>query len=91
MKTPRIFLAFVILVVLFIFSVNNAQSVQLIIFSYRTPPLPLFLILLFIFALGFFLAALLSALKISQLRRQLAQLHREAEALRKDGSSRQIS
>jgi len=88
MKTLRIFLAFVILVVLFIFSVNNAQSVQVIFFSYRTPPLPLFLVLIFIFALGFLLAALLSALKISQLRRQLTQLRRETESLRKDDSTR---
>ena len=91
MRTLRMFLAFVILIVLFIFCAHNAQSVQVIFFSYRTPPLPLFLILLFIFALGFFLAALLMALKVSHLRRQLAQLRREVEVLRKDSLNRQIS
>jgi uncharacterized integral membrane protein len=89
MKTLRILLASVILLVLFIFSINNAQSVQIIFFSYRTPPMPLFLILIFIFFLGFILAALFSAMKINQLNRQLNRLRREKEAT-KDDSKRPV-
>jgi uncharacterized integral membrane protein len=89
MKTLRILLASVILLVLFIFSINNAQSVQIIFFSYRTPPMPLFLILIFIFFLGFILAALFSAMKITQLNRHLNRLRREMEAT-KDDSKRPV-
>ena len=89
MKTLRILLAFVILLVLFIFSINNAQSVQIIFFSYRTPPMPLFLILSFIFLLGFILAALFSTMKIAQLHRQINRLRREMEAT-KDDSKRPV-
>jgi uncharacterized integral membrane protein len=89
MKTLRILLASVILLVLFIFSINNAQSVQIIFFSYRTPPMPLFLILIFIFFLGFILAALFSAMKINQLNRQLNRLRRAMEAT-KDDSKRPV-
>jgi uncharacterized integral membrane protein len=88
MKTLRILLASVILLVLFIFSINNAQSVQIIFFSYRTPPMPLFLILIFIFFLGFILAALFSAMKITQLNRQLNRLRREMAT--KDDSKRPV-
>lgn len=89
MKTLRIILAFIILLVLFIFSINNAQSVQIIFFSYRTPPMPLFLIILFVFFLGIILAALFSTMKIAQLRRQLNRSRREMEALKKDDPRRQ--
>ena len=90
MKTLRILLAFVILLVLFIFSINNAQSVQIIFFSYRTPPMPLFLILSFIFLLGFILAALFSTMKIAQLHRQVNRLRREMEVLKKNDSRQPV-
>jgi len=90
MKTLRILLAFVILLVLFIFSINNAQSVQIIFFSYQTPPMPLFLILSFIFLLGFILAALFSTMKIAQLHRQINRLRRENEALKKNDSRQPV-
>ena len=90
MKTLRILLAFVILLVLFIFSINNAQSVQIIFFSYQTPPMPLFLILIFIFLLGFILAALFSTMKIAQLHRQINRLRREQEALKKYDSRQPV-
>ena len=88
MKTLRILLAFIILLVLFVFSINNAQSVQIIFFSYRTPPMPLFLILIFIFFLGVILASLFSAMKIAQLRHQHNRLRREMEALKKEDTHR---
>jgi len=84
MKTLRIILAFIILLVLFIFCINNAQTVQIIFFSYQTPPMPLFLILIFIFLLGFILAALFSAMKIAQLHRQLNRQRREMDTLKKE-------
>ena len=90
MKTLRILLAFVILLVLFIFSINNAQSVQIIFFSYQTPPMPLFLILSFIFLLGFILAALFSTMKIAQLHRQINRLRREKEVLKKNDSRQPV-
>ena len=90
MKTLRILLAFVILLVLFIFSINNAQSVQIIFFSYQTPPMPLFLILIFIFLLGFILAALFSTMKIAQLHRQINRLRREQEVLKKNDSRQPV-
>jgi len=80
MKYVKIFLALVILVVMFIFGINNAQTVQVIFFSYHSPPLPLFLILLFSFALGFVMAALVCAIRFGQLHRQIAQLRRELKA-----------
>jgi uncharacterized integral membrane protein len=89
MKTLRIILALIILLLLFVFSINNAQSVQIIFLSYQTPPMPLFLVLLFIFFLGVILAALFGAMKISQLHRRLNRLRREIEILKKDDSRRQ--
>lgn len=82
MKGLRIFLALLILVVLFIFSASNAQPVQVFFWDYRTAPLPLFLVLILLFVLGFVLAALFGAFRASRLRRQISQLRREVETLR---------
>lgn len=79
MKYVKIALALIILVVMFIFGVNNAQTVQVIFFSYHSPPLPLFLILLFSFSLGFVMAALVGAIRLGQLHRQIAHLRREVK------------
>lgn len=91
MKTLRIVLALAILVVLFIFGIYNAQLVQLTLFNYQTSHLPLFLVLIFVFFLGFFMAALYLSVKISKLRRQLDLSQREKEALLKELSSRRTS
>ena len=91
MKTARIALALLILVVLFIFSVYNAQLVQLALFDYQTPHLPLFLVLIFVFFLGFFLSALYWAMKISLLRRQINMLQREKDSLQKELAGRRAS
>jgi uncharacterized integral membrane protein len=84
MKALKIFFALVILVVLFVFSVNNVQPVKIIFFGYQTPALPLFLVIVFIFSLGFLLSALLCAFKVSKLRRQVSQLQKETGDLRKE-------
>jgi len=81
MKVARTVLALIILVILFVFSIYNAHLVQLTLFNYQTPHLPLFLVLIFAFFLGFFLSALYCAVKISLLRRQVGQLQREIEGL----------
>lgn len=47
MKTMRIVLAAVILVIFFTFSFYNAQLVQLLFFKYQTPHLPLFMVFFF--------------------------------------------
>ena len=91
MKTLRIVLSLVILVVLFIFSIYNAQLVQLTLFNYQTPHLPLFLVLIFIFFLGFSLSALYCSVKVPLLRRQLSHLQREKDALQKDLADRRSS
>jgi len=81
MKVARTALALVIVVVLFVFSIYNAHLVQLTLFSYQTPHLPLFLVLIFAFFLGFFLSALYCAVKVSLLRRQIGQLQKDKESL----------
>jgi uncharacterized integral membrane protein len=91
MKTLRIVLAIAILVVLFIFGIYNAQLVQLTLFKYQTSHLPLFLVLIFVFFLGFFMAALYLSVKISILRRQLDLSQREKDALQKELASRRTS
>lgn len=83
MKILRYTLALIILVVLFIFSVYNAQLVRLSLFNYQTPQLPLFLVLIFAFCLGLLLAGLFHTLKGAQLRRQVGALQREADAARR--------
>jgi uncharacterized integral membrane protein len=88
MKTIRIVLALAILLVLFIFGIYNAQLVQLTLFNYQSPHLPLFLVLIFVFFLGFFLAALYFSLKISALRRQFDLAQREKESLKKELAGR---
>lgn len=88
MKTIRIVLALAILLVLFIFGIYNAQLVQLTLFNYQSPHLPLFLVLIFVFFLGFFLAALYFSLKISALRRQFDLAQREKESLEKELAGR---
>jgi len=88
MKNGQIVLAIVILVILFIFGIYNAQLVQLTLFNYQTPHLPLFLVLIFVFFLGFFLAALFYGWKLSRLRRQLDVALREKEVLQKEVAKR---
>lgn len=73
MKYVKIALALIILLVMFVFGINNAQTVQVIFFSYHSPPLPLFLILFFSFALGFLMAALVFAIRLGQLQRKISQ------------------
>ena len=91
MKTMRIVLALIILVVLFVFRIYNPEPVQLTLFKYQTWHLPLALVLIFVFFLGFFLAALYFSIKISLLRRQLHLSQREREAMQKDLASRRNS
>lgn len=91
MKTGQLVLAIVILVILFIFGIYNAQLVQLTLFNYQTPHLPLFLVLIFVFFLGFFLAALFYRWKLSRLRRQLDVAQREQEVLQKEVAKRNES
>jgi uncharacterized integral membrane protein len=70
MKTAKITVALIILVVLFIFSVNNSQIVEIVFLGYRSPGMPLFLIIIFMFLLGGALAGLLAAIRFSQLHRK---------------------
>ena len=63
MKIVKSSLLLAILVILLVFSIYNGQPVELRFFSYHTPKLPLFLLLLFTFALGFILASLWGSLK----------------------------
>ena len=79
MKIVRLVAAAVIVIVLLVFSLYNAQLVRLAVFDYQTPQLPLFLVLVIAFILGFAAAVLWSALRITQLRRQIGQMRREAE------------
>jgi len=81
MKVARTALALAIILILFVFSIYNAQLVQLTLFGYQSPHLPLFLVLIFSFFLGFFLSALYYAFQVSRLRRQNGQLQKEKEAL----------
>ena len=94
MRTFKLSLAIAILVVLFIFSAYNSQSVQIRFVGFQSGDLPLFLFILFSFILGFLVAALLSTIRGSQLRRQLHLLQKEVgnrkpgeEASRKPGAS----
>lgn len=91
MKTTRLILCLVILLVLFLFGAFNYQPVRLKLFSYQTPELPLFLIVVFVFFLGVFLSALYYGFKTSLLRRQIGQLQRDKEALQKDLANRSSS
>lgn len=91
MKNTQIVLAIFILVILFIFGIYNAQLVQLTLFNYQTPHLPLFLVLIFVFFLGFLLAALYYSWKLSRLRRQLEVAQREKEVLQKEVAKRNES
>jgi uncharacterized integral membrane protein len=81
MKALRILFAVIILVILFIFTVNNIQTVQLTFLRYRAV-LPLFLVIISAFVLGFLLAGLFGVLKGSQLRRQIRQLEKENQAMK---------
>lgn len=63
MKIVKSSLLLAILVILLVFSIYNGQPVELRFFSFRTPQLPLFLLLLFTFGLGFVLASLWGSLK----------------------------
>lgn len=80
MKVARLVIAAVVVIVLLVFSLYNAQLVRLAIFDYQTPQLPLFLVLIIAFVLGFAVAASWSALRIAQLRRQIGQLRRDTES-----------
>jgi len=55
-----------VVILLFSFSVFNMHSVRVSFFAWRSPELPLFLILIFAFALGGVAAALWGALRTSR-------------------------
>jgi uncharacterized integral membrane protein len=84
MKALRILLAIIILVVLFIFTVNNIRTVP-VTFLWYSAELPLFLVIITSFILGLLLAALFNLIKNSQLRRQLVQLEKENRAMKNQG------
>ncbi|MCP3178184.1 MAG: lipopolysaccharide assembly protein LapA domain-containing protein [Desulfuromonadales bacterium] len=73
MKSFKIFLLIVVLVALFVFSLNNTQMVKVAFVGFETPEIPLFLIVLFIFALGFLLGLLVASLEMIRLRREATQ------------------
>ncbi len=83
MKTAKITAALAILVVLFIFSVNNYQPVAIAFLGYRSPAMPLFLIILFMFVLGGMLTGLIAAIRFSQLHRRNLLLQKEIDTLTK--------
>jgi putative membrane protein len=83
MKEMRILFAVIILVLLFIFTVNNIQTVQLTFLGYRSE-LPLFLVIIISFALGFLFAALFNLIKNAQIRRQINQLQKENQAMKNE-------
>ena len=78
MRTFKLSLAIAILLVLFIFSAYNSQPVQIRFVGLQSGELPLFLLILFSFLLGFMVAALLSTIRGSQMRRQIHLLEKEA-------------
>ena len=82
MRTFKLLLAIVILVMLLVFSAYNAQPVQIRFFGLQTGDLPLFLPIVFCFGLGFLAAALLATIRSSQLRRQVHQLERDLASAR---------
>jgi uncharacterized integral membrane protein len=88
MKALRILFAVIILVLLFIFTVNNIQTVQLTFLGYSAV-LPLFLVIVTAFVFGFLLAALFGVVKGSQLRRQIRQLEKENQTMRMEKERRQ--
>ncbi|BCA79452.1 LapA family protein [Desulfuromonas sp. AOP6] len=87
MKSFKIFLLIVVLVALFVFSLNNTQMVQVAFIGFETPEIPLFLIVLFIFALGFLLGLLLASLEMIRLRREATQARKELAALQADSKT----
>ncbi|HKK01422.1 MAG TPA: LapA family protein [Desulfuromonadales bacterium] len=87
MKTTRLVFAALLVVVLLVFSVYNSQPVNLSIFDHQSPQLPLFLVLLISFFLGFAAAALWSTMRVTQLRRQIAKMQRETEPRQPEGAS----
>ncbi|MBE0597944.1 MAG: LapA family protein [Desulfuromonadales bacterium] len=84
MKTFKLLVAIFVLALLLVFSAYNAQPVHIRVPGWHSGELPLFLPIVFCFLLGFLVAALLSTVRTSQLRRQIHQLEREASALRRE-------
>ena len=87
MKTFKITVALVIVVVIFLFSVHNSQPVEIVFFRYSTPPVPLFLIIVFMFLLGLLLTSLLVTVRMSHLNRQIGNIRRENDLLRRENDS----
>lgn len=77
MTVLRNLVALLALALLLVLALTNATPVQLSAFGYRTPQLPLFLLLLIFFVLGFLVAALAGTVRQRTLRRQVARLERE--------------
>lgn len=80
-KALKITLALAILIVLFIFCLNNAHMVQVVFLSYQTPEVPLFLIILFVFVLGLLLGLLFSTFQMTRLRREISQARKSLDAI----------
>lgn len=72
-----------VVVLLFSFSVFNMHSVEVSFFTWQSPELPLFLILIFAFALGCVAGVLWDALRTSRHRRK--QKKPESEKKTKQG------
>ncbi len=87
MKTAKITAALFVLVVLFIFSAYNYQSVEIVFLSYRSPSVPLFLVAISMFVLGAISTGLAAALHLSRLKRTNSILQREVDALQSANAS----
>ena len=79
MRVVRGVIIIAMLVLLLVFIYNNHAPVSVALVHYRTPELPLYLVLVIVFALGLLLGALYFGLKILRLRRALARCSRKRE------------
>ncbi len=89
MKTAKLSIALVVLILLFIFSAYNSQPVQIRFIASQSGDFPLFLIILFSFLLGLFVAGLLGTIRGSQLRREIHSLRRDAISGNRSAAGRQ--
>ncbi|MFN2257705.1 MAG: lipopolysaccharide assembly LapA domain-containing protein [Desulfuromonadaceae bacterium] len=93
MKFVKMFLALVGLAVLFVFVRDNPDKVTVEFWTYKTPEIELFLVLIITFVLGMIVASFGSTLKIIKLKRQLKHAGtgsaEQAKESRKDKKNKQ--
>ena len=80
MKLLKTLLLLAVLIAGIVFAIHNVESVTIDFFGYKTPPMPLFLVILVPFAFGFLLQGGIQSLRTQSLRRQLKQLHKQQKS-----------